>query len=247
MQKTAYLVYLIIITSLIGCTPFSQNVVRRADLTPEPLESQSYLSFTPQELRNPDLGLDGATRGIVQSYGATIRQYSQRYGFDWRLVLAIMKAESGFTPDATSEKGAAGLMQIMPATGEEIGKTLDIEDITQPRDNIHGGMYYLKQLYDLFSAADQSDRIKLSLAAYNAGIGRIYDAQDIAAYFHDSPTKWQSVKDALPLLSKRFYTLHRNVWKQGSPNFGWFGDSQETVAYVDRIMDYYEHYETVLN
>jgi len=105
----------------------------------------------------------------------------------------------------------------------------------------------LKQLYDLFDGIDQADRIKLSLAAYNSGLGRIYDAQDVAAYLHDDPTKWQSVRDALPLLSRRFYTLHKNVWKQGSPKFGSFGDSRQTITYVDKIMDKYEEYEMVLN
>jgi membrane-bound lytic murein transglycosylase F len=247
MQKTAHLVYLFVVVSLIGCTPLSQGVVRKANLAPEQLEPQSPALLPSESMGDSQLGLDAGTRTIVQSYGSTIKEYSRRYRFDWRLVLAIMKVESGFAPDAMSEKGATGLMQIMPSTGEELGKVLKIDDITQPRDNIHGGMYYLKQLYDLFDGAEQSDRIKLSLAAYNAGIGRVYDAQDLAAYFHDNPTKWQAVKDALPLLSRRYYTLHRNVWKEGSPKFGWFGDSQQTLTYVDRIMDNYERYQMVLN
>jgi len=65
-------------------------------------------------------------------YGATIKRYAGRYGLDWRLVLAIMKQESGFSRSAESHKGAGGLMQLMPVTGEELARNLELEDISHP-------------------------------------------------------------------------------------------------------------------
>jgi hypothetical protein len=55
------------------------------------------------------------------------------------------------------------------------------------------------------------------------------------------------VKDALPLLSKRFQTLHRQVWQQDRPKSGWFGNAKQTIAYVESVMGYYDEYRMVLN
>jgi hypothetical protein len=51
----------------------------------------------------------------------------------------------------------------------------------------------------------------------------------------------------LPLLSKRFYTLHRSVWGQDRPKSGWFGNAAETVRYVDSVMEYYDDFRLALN
>jgi membrane-bound lytic murein transglycosylase MltF len=69
----------------------------------------------------------------------------------------------------------------------------------------------------------------------------------VAAYFHENPASWRAVKDALPLLSKRYYTLHKSIWDREKPKAGWFGNSRETIAYVERIMGYYEEYRLTLN
>jgi membrane-bound lytic murein transglycosylase F len=158
-----------------------------------------------------------------------------------------MKTESGFSPDAVSYRGAMGLMQIMPVTGEQLARTLELQDVVEPINNIHGGVYYLRQLYDLFDNATGLDRIKLTLAAYNAGIGRIYDAQTLVTFFHGNANKWDYVKQALPMLSRSYCELHQIVWDQDHPKTGWFNNPQETLTYVDRIMKYYSSYCVALN
>jgi membrane-bound lytic murein transglycosylase F len=231
----------------IGCTPFSEGVVKKV-LPEESAEKVNNGASTGVGRTGFEVvDLDSETRAILRSYGATIRKYSEKYDLDWRLILAVMKAESRFVVEAESHKGASGLMQIMPVTGEEVARVLAIEDMAHPKNNIHAGVFYLRRLYNLFDGVEQSDRIKLTLAAYNAGIGRVYDAQEVAAYFHDDPTRWKAVKDALPLLSKRYYTLHKSVWSSEKPRNGWFGSSRQTLVYVERIMGYYDEYRTVLN
>jgi len=233
------------ISIFVGCSPLSESLVKKAKF--------DVISSNASALGMPSTQVLSASipesdRLIIQSYGGVIKRYSHQYGLDWRLVLAVMKVESRFSHDVESEKGAAGFMQIMPVTSMEVAKVLDIEDMAHPMNNIHGGVYYLHKLYNLFEGAGNKDRIQLTLAAYNAGVGRIYDAQVITAYLHDDPRKWEAVKEALPLLSKRYYTLHRSVWDQDRPKIaGWFGSSRETVNYVDRVMESYENYKNVLN
>ena len=93
-------------------------------------------------------------------YDHLIKEISKRYGINPALVKAVIKAESDFDPYAVSKKGARGLMQLMPATM----KDLKVYNAFHPRDNISGGVRFLKQLLERFD-----HDLPLSLAAYNAG------------------------------------------------------------------------------
>jgi membrane-bound lytic murein transglycosylase MltF len=247
MENRLATLVLLFSSILVGCTPLGEDVVRRAE---DGSQQDSLLLVTSTAgvvESDPVHRLDPASVSVIGGYGPTIRLYAARYGFDWRLILAIMKQESRFSTNARSRKGAAGLMQIMPLTMDEVSRVLEIGNMDYPRNNIRGGIFYLRKLYDLFEGAEEGDRLKLALAAYNAGVGRIYDAQEVAAYFHDDPSRWQAIRDALPLLSKRYYSLHRSVWGQERPRSGWFGSSKQTVGYVENIMGYYDDYRLILN
>ncbi len=244
MKKPILIVFFFVLALLNGCTPFSEDIARKADANTPPKEEIGSVVGNSEDTSG---FLDPSTERCIRSYGPTIKRYSQRYGFDWRLVLAIMKQESRFSRIAESQSGAEGLMQLMPVTGEEMARKLDLDDLSHPEHNIQAGIFYLRQLYDLFEGSGEADRLKLTLAAYNAGLSRVYDAQEIASYLHAKPTEWQSVRDALPLLSKRFYTLHRSVWGQDKPRSGWFGNSGQTLKYVDSVMDYYDDFRLALN
>lgn len=237
--------FLLFFLMLSGCTPVDESVVKRADVRGTDVAMLSAAETIPDTDQGLDLGPD--LRSFLKDHGATVKKQAVRYGFDWRLILAMVRQESRFTSGAVSHKGAAGLMQLMPSTGEEVARRLSLDDVEHPEDNIKGGVFYLKTLYGLFAGVDEPDRTKLALAAYNAGIGRIYDAQEIAAYLNENPARWSAVRDALPFLSKRFYTLHRNVWDQDKPKSGWFGNSRETVQYVDNIMQTYDELRMLLN
>jgi membrane-bound lytic murein transglycosylase F len=242
-----HIIILVTLATIIGCTPMDEAVVRKTGTGRGMEEPAKLASVQGRSEAHPVVILDPMMQLFIREHGPAMRRYAERYGFDWRLILAMVRQESRFTSDAQSHKGALGLMQIMPLTGEQLAKSLDLEDTSDPEDNLRAGVYYLKTLYDLFEGVEEPDRIKLTLAAYNAGIGRIYDAQELAAYLHDNPGRWQAIRDALPLLSKRFYTLHTNVWEQEKPKAGWFGNAKETIGYVERVISHYDEYRLVLN
>jgi soluble lytic murein transglycosylase-like protein len=99
--------------------------------------------------------------GSYTSYDEVIRSASDRHNIDADLIRAVIKVESDFNSVARSNKGAMGLMQLMPDTAR-LHKVMDVFD---PTDNIEGGVRHLKLLLSRY----QGD-LELSLAAYNAGI-----------------------------------------------------------------------------
>lgn len=192
--------------------------------------------------------LDSRSAAILNQYGNTIKHYSKKYGIDWRLVVAVMKQESRFNRSAESHKGAEGLMQIMPATQLIIAQEMGVDStvLENPRGNIRGGIYYLAKLYRQFGKQkiSEENKIKLTLAAYNAGLTRIFDAQKMAKYVNDDPNEWNSVKNSLSLLSKKYSSLHKFVWEDEKPSAGYFKDWRQTSNYVESVMQFYKEYKS---
>jgi soluble lytic murein transglycosylase-like protein len=93
-------------------------------------------------------------------YRHHIRDAAAKYALAEELLHAVMFVESGYRPAAVSQKGAVGLMQLMPGTARD----MYVDDIWSPRDNIYGGARYLRTLANKFDG----DLVR-TLAAYNAG------------------------------------------------------------------------------
>ena len=94
------------------------------------------------------------------SYDATIREAATLYQIPEELIRAVIKVESGWNPNAVSHANARGLMQLIPATAER----MMVSDVFDPRQNIFGGVRYLRVLANLFNG-----NLELTIAAYNAG------------------------------------------------------------------------------
>jgi membrane-bound lytic murein transglycosylase F len=209
--------------------------------TSSPMEFQSESAFPESTaVVNPP------QTARFSRYLPLIKKYADKYDMDWVLVLSVMRQESEFDYQAVSETGAYGLMQIMPLTQIELAEKLGVQEASTPRNNIRAGIYHLKWLYSNFSDVPKQDRIRLTLAAYNAGLGRITDAQKVAAYLGNDPHKWSAVRAALPFLSKKDYTLHSRIWSDGYPPSGYFRDWQQTVDYVSKVMKRYDEYSLAL-
>jgi soluble lytic murein transglycosylase len=93
-------------------------------------------------------------------YDELIHDAAERFGVDYRLIKAVIHAESAFDHRAVSRKGAQGLMQLMPSTARD----LRVSDPFDPRQNVYGGTRYLKQMLQRYD-----NDVSLSLAAYNSG------------------------------------------------------------------------------
>lgn len=102
-------------------------------------------------------------------YSLFVEQYSKQYSVDKGIIYAIIKNESNFKTDVSSNKGAKGLMQLMQATAEEVAQILELGaiDLADANTNIQLGTKYFSMLYEKYNNTE------LALAAYNAGSGNV--------------------------------------------------------------------------
>lgn len=123
----------------------------------------------------------------------------QQTGIDWRLLAALAYQESQWDPHARSYTSVRGIMMLTRQTAEQLG----VEDRTDPRESILGGARYLQQLRDSVpEAVLEPDRTWYALAAYNVGLGHIYDAMHLTRREGRDPNTWKDLKEVLPLLAK---------------------------------------------
>jgi soluble lytic murein transglycosylase-like protein len=107
------------------------------------------------------------------AYDVLIRAKSKEHNMDFALIKAIVHVESSFNPYAVSDRGARGLMQLLPETAKRHG----IHDVYDPAQNIEAGIRHLKYLSALFD-----NKNHLILAAYNAGENAVRRHNGIPPY-----------------------------------------------------------------
>ena len=112
-------------------------------------------------------------RYMSSKFDEMIRNQAAEQSLDPALVKAVVHAESMFDPAATSNKGAMGLMQLMPATARRMG----VSDAYHPQQNLAGGTKYLRWLLDRYEG-----NLRLAVAAYNAGEGAVDEFKGVPPY-----------------------------------------------------------------
>jgi len=151
----------------------------------------------------------------ISRYDNILRNCADSIGWDWRLLAAVVYHESRFHNDASSSKGALGLMQIR-------SKRYTEEMLLNPSANISVGSRYLKKLEEMFSenASDPVEATKFALAAYNMGEGKV--GQLIASTEAEGldTSRWDNVKQQLP-------------------------EHHHTRAYVENVLNTYAYYSKV--
>jgi membrane-bound lytic murein transglycosylase F len=175
-------------------------------------------------------------QGIISKYDALIKRYAEKESFNWKLIAAIIHQESRFRPTVVSPVGAYGLMQLMPS----VAKTykINFKTLSSPDLNIATGTKYFRWIYNHFDKPEfaEADKIKFSLASYNAGIGHVLDARALARKYNLNPNIWSDNVEVMLLnkSSRKYYS--DPVVKHGHCR------GYETRTYVRHIMQYYEHY-----
>jgi soluble lytic murein transglycosylase-like protein len=138
----------------------SSPIPDRDDAAVSNEKSVSVSAATNASIPLPGKPNDTVSRTIHQA----IQRAATRYNVASDLIASVIRCESNFKPEAVSRAGAQGLMQLMPATANDLGVS-DPFDIQQ---NIDGGTRYLRQMLDRFDGD-----VETALAAYNAGPGTV--------------------------------------------------------------------------
>lgn len=177
-------------------------------------------------LQNTKYVTDAASEAERQKFLSMrnlFEKYGDQYDFDYLLMAAQGYQESKLDQNAKSHVGAIGVMQLMPATGQE----QKVGDVNQLEPNIHAGVKYMRFMRDQYFAGEQMsdlDKGLFTFASYNAGAGRIRQLRREAAERGLNPNVWFG-----------------NVERVASERIG-----RETVQYVSNIYKYYIAYSLIV-
>ena len=194
-------------------------------LARHPAGSASYNMLFQKYLKSTKFVKNAASQAEMRKFQQTVqffKTYSDKYDMDYLLMAAQGFQESQLNQSVKSKVGAVGVMQVMPATGQE----LKVGDISQLEPNIHAGVKYMRFMIDQYFEKEPMDKLNKGLfafAAYNAGPARIQSLRKEAAKRGLDPNKWFD-----------------NVEIVASEKIG-----RETVTYVANIYKYYVAYTLV--
>ncbi len=187
-------------------TTFGNTVIQKYDIKIQMLKSAT----SPDDLKK------------FEDTVTLFRKYSEQYNVDYLLMMAQGFQESGLNQEAKSQVGAVGVMQLMPATGQQ----MKVGDIHQLESNVHAGVKYIRFMVDKYFANEpmtDTNKLLFAFAAYNCGPGRVHALRTEAAQEGFDPNVWID-----------------NVEVIAAARIG-----METVTYVANIYKYYVAYKLV--
>lgn len=175
----------------------------------------------------------------VSPHDDLFKKYASDYNWDWKLLASQAYVESKFDSTAVSWAGARGLMQIMPRTAKGYGQSA--KSVMKKEVAVETALKFIKDLDNQLKSKvpDSIERKKFILAAYNTGIGHVYDAMALAKKYGLNPQKWDNnVAKAILWKSNPKY------YKDPVVRFG-YSRGRETYDYVNRIYAYYNRAKTI--
>lgn len=173
----------------------------------------------------------------LSSYDGIIKKTAKEIGWDWRLLASLIYQESRFKVDLESEKGAFGPMQLMPVVMERYG--IDYDASLEEQLNAGGKLItYLNNCLEN-KVADSTERVKFVLAAYNAGLGHVYDAQRLALKYGSAPDVWDNNVD--------YYILNKSKYRNDTCCHSGYLRGIETYRFVQEVLDRFYQYQMNYN
>lgn len=147
---------------------------------------------------------------------------ASRFGVETAMILGVITQESGFNTNAVSPVGAMGMMQLMPSTVKHINNAspISISSAFQPAQNIAGGTWYLRSLYNQFQGLPETRRWQFALASYNGGIGRVSNAISKVSKSKNKPrsqVSWLEISSYLPRETQNYVPAvlsHTNYYRR---------------------------------
>ena len=174
----------------------------------------------------------------ISAYDELIKEHAKELGWDWRLLASLVYQESQFQPNDSSWAGARGLMQMMPATAEELG----VKNLGDPGESLRGGTAYLGQLYGNFEMiADSVQRIKFTMASYNCGYQHVKDAQNLAELDGLDKYTWDDNVDKMILALSNPQRYNHEAVQYG------YVRGTEPYDYVMQIFNRYNRYASMVD
>lgn len=153
---------------------------------------------------------------------------SHEHRIPWGLLAAQAYQESHWNNTAKSPTGVRGIMMLTKNTAQALG----VENRLNPEQSIQGGAKYLSRLIRRVpKSVNGENRLKYALAAYNVGMGHIYDARKLSRKLGKNPDSWQQLRETLPLLTqKKYYKSLKYGYARG----------MEPVRYVSAVYSYWD-------
>ena len=202
------------------------------------LFNKYFKSPKSAELRN-ESQFSSISGNKISIYDDMIIAYAHEIGWDWRLLASMIYQESKFNPDAQSWAGACGLMQMIPSTAAKYG--IDSCGAT-PIESIDAGARHIISLDKYWSKliTNKDERIKFVLASYNAGLGHIIDARNLAKKYNYDENIWFENVEKFILLKSNPQYYNDPVTRCG------YCRGNEPYKYVREVISRYEHYKNVI-
>ena len=181
----------------------------------------------------------GETKGHLSPFDNAIKRTAKKIGWDWRLLAALIYQESRFKVHLESNKGAFGLMQLMPSVMKRYNVSYD----SSPEEQLEAGGKLIAFLDKSLKnkVADSLERTKFVLAAYNAGLGHVLDAQRLAVKYDKAPDIWENNVDYFILNKSKPQYYRDTCCKCG------FLRGTQTYRFVEDIMERYHHYQNLID